>query len=131
MSSTLTETTKASQDQILKNVKQSQQAVVDAVAAWAKAVESIVPPAPQMPGPEELPKPEAVVDNAFDFASKLLDAQHEFAINVLQAASPAIDKTTPTRPRSRNGSAGRRSSEMSNPWQGPGRGSRRLHPDAA
>ena len=94
MSSTVTETTKASQDQILKTVKQSQQAVVEAVAAWAKAVESIVPPVPPMPVTDELPKPEAVIDNAFDFASKLLDAQHKFAINVLQAAAPVIDKTS-------------------------------------
>jgi hypothetical protein len=93
MSSTFSETTKASQDQILKTVKQSQQAVVEAVAAWAKAVESIVPPTPPIAAAEELPKPEAVVDNAFDFASKLLDAQHKFAINVLQAAAPVIDKT--------------------------------------
>ena len=92
MSSTLTETTKASQDQILRTVKQSQQAVVDAVAAWAKAVESIVPPTPSIPAADELPKPEAVIDNAFDFASKLLDAQHEFARSVIQAAAPVLDK---------------------------------------
>ena len=93
MSSTLTETTKASQDQILKTVKQSQQAVVEAVAAWAKAVESIAPPVPTMPVADELPRPEAFIDNAFDFASKLLDTQHKFAINVLQAASPVAEKT--------------------------------------
>jgi hypothetical protein len=96
MSSTLTEAAQASQDQILATVRQSQQAVVDAVAAWAKAVENLVPPVPSVPGADELLKPEAVVDNAFDFASKLLDAQHEFARSVLVAAAPVIDKSAPS-----------------------------------
>ena len=96
MSTPFTETAKASQDQILKTVKQSQQAVVEAVAAWAKAVESIVPPAPPIPAADELPKPDALIDNAFDFASKLLDAQHKFARSVLKAAAPVLDKETPT-----------------------------------
>jgi hypothetical protein len=93
MSTTLTDATKASQDQILTAVRQSQQAVVDAVAAWAKAVENVVPPTPSIPGTDELPKPEAVVDDAFDFAAKLLDAQHEFARSVLAAAAPVLDRT--------------------------------------
>lgn len=96
MSTTLTEAAKASQDQILTSVRQSQQAVVDAVAAWAKAVENLVPPVPSLPGADELPKPEAVVDNAFDFASKLLDAQHEFARSVLAAAAPVLEKSSTT-----------------------------------
>lgn len=92
---TLNEAARASQDQILTTVRQSQQAVVDAVAAWAKAVENVVPPLPAIPGAGELPTPEAVVDNAFDFASKLLDAQHEFARSVIAAAAPVLEKTTP------------------------------------
>jgi hypothetical protein len=94
MSTTLTEAAKASQDQILATVRQSQQGVVDAVAAWAKAVENLVPAAPAIPGTDELPKPEAVVDNAFEFASQLLDAQHEFARRVLAAAAPVIEKSS-------------------------------------
>jgi hypothetical protein len=95
MSTTLTEAAKASQDQILAAVQQSQQAVVEAMAAWAKAIENVAPPVPAIPGADELPKPEAVVDNAFDFASKLLDAQHEFARSLLAAAAPVLDKTAP------------------------------------
>jgi hypothetical protein len=89
---TLTDAAQASQDQILSTVRQSQQAVVDAVAAWAKAVENVVPPLPAIPGAEELPKPEAVVDNAFDFAQKLLDAQRDFARSVISAAAPVLEK---------------------------------------
>jgi hypothetical protein len=93
MTTTTTEAVRASQDQFLDAVRQSQQAVVDAVAAWAKAVEDITPAVPALPGLEELPKPEAVIDNAFDFAQKLLDAQREFARGVVSAAAPVLEKT--------------------------------------
>jgi hypothetical protein len=93
MSTTFNETARQSQEQFLNAVRQSQQAVVEAVAAWAKAVEEITPPVPAVPGLEGLPKPEAVVENAFDFAQKLLDAQREFARGVVSAAAPVLEKT--------------------------------------
>ena len=93
--SNLTDAAQASQDQILAAVRQSQQAVVEAVAAWAKTVENIIPTTPTLPGSDELPNPDAVVDNAFDFASKLLDAQRDFAHSVIAAAAPATTKTQP------------------------------------
>ena len=55
--STITEAARASQEQILATVRQSQQAVVDAVATWAKAVEGIAPALPAVPGSERLPRP--------------------------------------------------------------------------
>jgi hypothetical protein len=75
-------------------VRQSQHAVVDAVAAWARAVQDITPAAPPIPNIDELPKPQEVMDNAFDFAQKLLDAQRDFAHNVISAASPVIEKSS-------------------------------------
>ena len=96
MTSTLNEASRTAQDQFLGAVRQSQQAVVDAVAAWAKAVKEITPAVPAVPNGTELPKPQEVIENAFDFAQKLLDAQRDFAHNVISAASPAIQKTTPT-----------------------------------
>jgi hypothetical protein len=93
--STINEVARASQEQILATVRQSQEAVVEAVAAWAKAVEGLVPSVPPMPGTEELPKPQAVIENAFDFAQQLLDAQRDFSRNLLSAASPVIEKSAP------------------------------------
>ena len=90
--STIYETTQASQEQFFAAVRQSQQAVLDAVAAWAKAVEEITPPVTAVPGLESLPKPDTVVDNAFDFAQKLLDTQRDFAHNIIKASSPALEK---------------------------------------
>jgi hypothetical protein len=87
---TITDAARVSQEQFLATVRQGQQAVVDAVGTWAKAVEGIVP---AVPASEHLPKPEAVVETAFDFAQKLLDAQREFARSVIAAAAPAFEKT--------------------------------------
>jgi hypothetical protein len=101
MSTTVNELARSSQEQILATVKQSQEAVVEAVAAWAKAVEGLTPSLPAMPGAEELPKPQAVIENAFDFAQKLLDAQRDFSRKVLAAATPVIEKSA-TQP-SKNG----------------------------
>ena len=92
--STITEAAQASQEQILATVRQGQQAVVDAVATWAQAVEGIAPALPAVPGSERLPRPEAVVENAFDFAQKLLDAQRDFARSVIAAAAPAFEKSS-------------------------------------
>jgi hypothetical protein len=94
--STLNEAARASQDVFLATVRQSQQAVVDAVNEWAKAVENVVPSTPAIPGAEQLPRPEAVVENAFDFAQKLLDAQRDFARNLITAAAPVLEKGTAT-----------------------------------
>lgn len=92
---TLNDATRSAQDQFLVAVRQSQQAVVDAVAAWAQTVKNITPSVP-VPNGAELPKPQEVVDDAFDFAQKLLDAQRDFAQNVIAAASPVIERPSPS-----------------------------------
>jgi hypothetical protein len=93
MSTTMNDVARTSQEQFLATVRQSQEAVVEAVGAWAKAVEGLIPSTPSTPGAEELPKPQAVMENAFDFAQQLLDAQREFARNVIAAAAPVLEKT--------------------------------------
>jgi hypothetical protein len=103
MSTTVNEVARASQEQILATVKQSQEAVVEAVSAWAKAVEGMIPAAPALPGADELPKPQAVIENAFDFAQKLLDAQRDFSRSVVAAAAPVIEKSAPTTNGSKTG----------------------------
>jgi hypothetical protein len=80
------------QDDILKTVQTSQEAVLDAIRAWADTIQSITPklPAVNPPFADMLPKPEEVVANAYDFAEKLLASQRKFAEDVLKATSPLI-----------------------------------------
>jgi hypothetical protein len=78
----------AAQEQFFEAVRQNQQAFVDSVRAWSQAVAQTTPAgaaAPQVP--ENLPKPQELIDSTFDFAEKLLANQREFAHNVLAAAS--------------------------------------------
>jgi len=80
------------QDEILKTVQKSQEAVVDAIRSWADTVQSITPklPAVNVPFADKLPKPEDVVANAYDFAQQLLASQRKFAEDVLKATAPLI-----------------------------------------
>jgi hypothetical protein len=78
------------QGDILKTVRKSQDAVVDAIQAWADAVQSIKPPFPDVTVPfnDKLPKPGELVANAYDFAEQLLAAQRKFAEDVLAVTAP-------------------------------------------
>jgi hypothetical protein len=78
------------QGEILKTVQKSQETVVDALQAWADAVQSIRPPLPDVsiPFTDKLPKPGDLVANAYDFAEQLLAAQRKFTEEVLQVTAP-------------------------------------------
>ena len=70
----MTDPTQAEQ-QYLHAVHEGQQAIVDAVEAWSKGVERLALSYPPVPGAPEHPTAQEVVENAFDFAEKLLAAQ--------------------------------------------------------
>jgi hypothetical protein len=91
MPTTATEYMQAAQEQTLKTIRDSQQAVVDAVRAWADAVERVVPATPAMPYSDQLPTSKDLIETSFAFAEELLKAQREFAENVLAAAAPVIE----------------------------------------
>ena len=91
------------QEQFLAAVRESQQAVVDAVGAWSQTVQGIASAIPPAPGAEQLPSAEAVIDNTFDLVEKLIAGQREFARNLLAAA-------TPDQPTTRAASSSKKSS---------------------
>jgi hypothetical protein len=80
------------QDEILKTVRKSQEAVIDAIKAWTDTVQSIAPklPAVSLPLADRLPKPEDVVASAYDFADQLLAGQRRFAEDMLKATAPLV-----------------------------------------
>lgn len=80
------------QDEILKNVHKSQEAVVDAIKSWTDTVQSITPklPAANLPFADKLPKPEELMANAYDFAKQLLASQRKFAEDMLKATAPLL-----------------------------------------
>ena len=95
MSTTMNDVARTSQEQFLATIRQGQEAYVEGVAAWAKAVHGLIPSPPPLPGTEDLPKPQALVENAFDFAQQLFDAQRDFARKVVAAAAPVLERTQP------------------------------------
>lgn len=84
----------ASQERVLTALRQSQTAVVDVVSTWAKAVENASPEIPAIPVAAALPSAEELVTNTYEFAGKMLEAQRQFAAELIAAAAPAV-KTTP------------------------------------
>ena len=80
------------QDEILKTVRKSQEAVIDAISAWAGTVQSITPrlPAVKVPFAGQLPKPNEVVASAYDIAEQLLASQRKFAEDLLKATASAL-----------------------------------------
>ena len=94
MSATVTELTRAVQEQTLAAVHQGQQAIVEGVRVWAAAAESTMPSAPAVPFAAELPTPHELVASSFGFAQQLLDTQSEFVEGLLAAASPVLDQPT-------------------------------------
>lgn len=83
---------KEMQGQVLDTIQKSQEAVTDAIRAWAETVQSLTPSLPTAPTPyaDNLPRPSQVVSDAYDFAEQLLAAQRKFAEDVLQAAAPVF-----------------------------------------
>jgi hypothetical protein len=97
MPTTATEYAQTAQEQTLKTVKQGQQVIVEAIRAWANAVEKAIPETPVIPYSDELPKPQEIIKTSFGFAEQMLTAQKEFAESVLDAASPVLGKPSTTK----------------------------------
>ena len=80
------------QEEILKTVRNSQSAVVAAIQAWARTVQSMTPALPHanVPFAEKLPRPQELIASAYDFAEQLLASQRKFAEDVLKATAPML-----------------------------------------
>lgn len=91
------EYTEKIQDQVLDAVKAGQDAIVDVV----QQVVDVLPAPPPLPFLDQLPPPGEVIDRAFGYAERLLDAQREFAVKLAgvtksaaQSAAKPAAKTT-------------------------------------
>ena len=91
----LADMTEKMTEQALTTINRSQQAVIEAVANWAQATQTMLP---QPPSPEVLqamPKPTELVDRGFEIAEQLLQAQHSFAKKLMESVQgPMTDAAT-------------------------------------
>jgi hypothetical protein len=94
----MTETNAAAQqvqEEILKTVRNSQSAVIEAIQTWARTVQSITPALPGLPDvnvpfADKLPKPQELIAGAYDFAEQLLASQRKFAEEVIKATASIV-----------------------------------------
>ena len=93
MATTYAEYTQQAQEQTLKLIRESQDAVVEGVKTWATAFEKAVPTVPALPFAEAFPTPQEIVQTSFGFAEQLLKVQREFVDSVLAAAAPVLERT--------------------------------------
>lgn len=102
--------TESLETQVLGTIKDTQEAIVETVRAWAEAVQRTLPDgtrAPELRPVDRLPDLATVVGEAFDFAEAFLKSQREFALKLLEATEPLTrsvgikvrKRPTPVRPR--------------------------------
>ena len=80
------------QEEFFSMVRKGQETVIEAVRTWVETVQAITPKVPsmQLPLSDKLPGPGEAVDNAYDFAEKLLANQRHFTEELLKTAAPLL-----------------------------------------
>ena len=77
-------------EQYTASLKESQQAVIDAIEAWTKSAQSVFSvPAGGLGGEKSS---DQVIDQVFDFAEQMLAVQRQFAKNLTAIAASTQSK---------------------------------------
>ena len=99
---TITDTTTAVQDQVLDILQKLENPTVDAVKAVVERIEETLPEdRPALPFADQLPDPVELVDAAYGFAQKLLENQHDFAKQLVEAIATLRPATAEPAPRAK------------------------------
>ena len=87
-----TDVTRGAQEQMLDSIEQTQKAALEGFKSWADAFEKLIPETPTVKFWNDWPSVEESVDNAYDFAGKMLANQRKFTKNVLKATRPVVER---------------------------------------
>jgi hypothetical protein len=95
-----TATTKLTEleDQIVDVVTKAQEPVLSSVRRAVELVEGVLPDV-TIPNADRLPSAKALVDNQYEFASRLLKLNHEFVLAILDTLKPLELKITGDAPK--------------------------------
>jgi hypothetical protein len=88
----------ATEEKVLDALVGVQEPVVDYVRKAVEYVESAVPALPTKDMAENLPTVKQVVDTQFAFAAKVIDNQHRFVSDLLEATKPVAEKVVSQKP---------------------------------
>lgn len=91
MSTTLEKITEV-QDQVIDIVNSVKDPVVNGVTRVVELITDNVSSLPAVPFAEQIPTPGELVDNQFEFASRVLAVNKEIVDGVVDAAQPVTDK---------------------------------------
>ncbi|KAA0235280.1 MAG: hypothetical protein JJLCMIEE_01611 [Acidimicrobiales bacterium] len=91
MSTTLEKITEV-QDQVIDIVNSVKEPVVNGVTRVVGLITDNVSNLPAVPFAEQIPTPGELVDNQFEFASRVLAVNKEIVDSVVEAASPVTDQ---------------------------------------
>lgn len=98
MASTVTDFADAIQDQVTSGIKQAQEINLAALEVARDFAALFQPTKGNGAGglglgltlPKGVPSPTKVIDQAYDFAGKLLDLQHDYAVRIVEALTPTV-----------------------------------------
>ncbi len=82
---TFTELTTTAQEGLIQSIRTGGELTASTVKSWRAATDRFVPELPTIPGLDVLPSVAEVTENVFDFTAKVLEAQHDAAIAVMEA----------------------------------------------
>lgn len=80
------EITENVQETVLGAISTAQDAIADTAKTWAAKL----PSPSDLPFVDQLPEPGKVVDQAFDYAEKLLAGQRRFATKLVEAGKQSV-----------------------------------------
>lgn len=83
------------EDQVVETVRSFQEPVVDSVSRAVSFVDEKLPELPTIGVLGKLPKADEIVDQQFEFVTKLIEAQREFVSALLEAIEPLTSQVRP------------------------------------
>jgi hypothetical protein len=85
---TATEMTGKVQDGVMKAVETSQNWTLGALKSTSSAFDGFMPDTSKIPFADKLPTAAETVDMTFDFAGRMLEAQHAFMSGLIEISTP-------------------------------------------
>jgi hypothetical protein len=87
-------------DSAVSALKQAEDVVVSALSQASDFVGGMLPEIPELPMSDAIPAPKALVETTFGLIEKLLDAQKEYTLALVNALDPITSKVLPaSKPR--------------------------------
>ncbi len=91
MASTVADFADAVQEQVTSGIKQAQEINLAAIEV-ARDFAALFQPAKGngLSLPKGVPSPTKMIDQAYDFAGRLLELQHDYAVRIVEALTPTL-----------------------------------------